>query len=320
VGTVDHSNSNLMRVSKLYRYPVKSMGGEELQSTRVALNGIAGDRRLAIVDVETGEVACAKVPRKWGGLLNFSAKYVSDPVPGKPLPPVEIEFPDGSVRRSDSAKIDAELSAAIGRDVRLAFEPPPGASSEAIWGVVEEHETTEWTRQRTVRVEGGNDIIRWALAEAVPKVEGEDGFFDLAPIHILTTSTLRYLEELTPGVTFDHRRFRPNILLETSKSGFVEQEWVGKSMWFDQVGMSVMLPAMRCAMPTLPQLHAGLQADRRILQSLARHNMLELEGLGSGRWACAGIFASLIIAGEIKVGTSMELKAADRGGSYVSVE
>jgi uncharacterized protein YcbX len=112
------SETSTVRVSKLYRYPVKSMGGEELQNTSVFRNGFAGDRRFAIVENGTGEVACAKLPRKWAMLLDFSARYVTEPVSAEHPPAIEIRFPDGTLWRSDSIGLDAELSRAIGHDVR----------------------------------------------------------------------------------------------------------------------------------------------------------------------------------------------------------
>ncbi|GGM56098.1 molybdenum cofactor biosysynthesis protein [Dactylosporangium sucinum] len=62
----------------LGRYPVKSMLGEELSEVALATDGLVGDRRYALVDRETGLVASAKNPRKWGWLLRHSARYEED--------------------------------------------------------------------------------------------------------------------------------------------------------------------------------------------------------------------------------------------------
>jgi uncharacterized protein YcbX len=48
----------------LWRYPVKSMMGEELNAAEVTEGGLVGDRRFAVVDATTGKVAGAKNPRK----------------------------------------------------------------------------------------------------------------------------------------------------------------------------------------------------------------------------------------------------------------
>lgn len=53
-------------VAGLWRYPVKSMMGEELNATEVTERGLAGDRRFAVVDPSTGKVAGAKSPAEVG--------------------------------------------------------------------------------------------------------------------------------------------------------------------------------------------------------------------------------------------------------------
>jgi uncharacterized protein YcbX len=64
-------------VGALWRFPVKSMLGEELEEVDVDEGGIVGDRAFALVDVETGKVASAKHPKVWPDLLRCRASYVS---------------------------------------------------------------------------------------------------------------------------------------------------------------------------------------------------------------------------------------------------
>ena len=63
----------------LWRYPVKSMMGEELNAAEVTDRGLVGDRQFAVVDASTGKVAGAKNPRKWGNFVDFRAAYVEAP-------------------------------------------------------------------------------------------------------------------------------------------------------------------------------------------------------------------------------------------------
>ena len=63
-------------VVALWRYPVKSMMGEQLNAAEVTDRGLLGDRAYALVDRETGKVASAKFPRKWPTLLAHRATYV----------------------------------------------------------------------------------------------------------------------------------------------------------------------------------------------------------------------------------------------------
>ena len=63
-------------VVSLWRYPVKSMQGEELNASRVTGRGLLGDRAFALMDAAEKKVASAKNPRKWPNLLGFRAAFV----------------------------------------------------------------------------------------------------------------------------------------------------------------------------------------------------------------------------------------------------
>src|SRR5918999_5239606 len=116
-----------MVLTALYRYPVKSMLGESLDRCRVDDRGVVGDRAYALVDVETGTVASAKVPSLWGGLFGFSARCVGEPERAAP-PLVEITFPDGSVHHSG----DADTLRTIAKHNRVEI---PGMGTWACAGV-----------------------------------------------------------------------------------------------------------------------------------------------------------------------------------------
>src|SRR5213596_2247746 len=90
-------------VVALWRYPVKSMLGEELNATEVSERGLLGDRGYALVDAETGKVASAKNPRRWPNLFDFRAAYVENPRRGSALPAVRITFPGGEAVTTDQA-------------------------------------------------------------------------------------------------------------------------------------------------------------------------------------------------------------------------
>src|SRR5437773_2021156 len=66
-------------VAALWRYPVKSMMGEELNSSDITDRGLLGDRQFAVVDRATGKVGGAKNPRKWGSFFDFRAAYLEPP-------------------------------------------------------------------------------------------------------------------------------------------------------------------------------------------------------------------------------------------------
>ena len=93
-----------MRVAELWRYPVKSLQGERLEVAGITPEGVEGDRRYAIYDLETGlGLTARRVPE-----LLFASARIPDGAR------VEITLPDGSVAADDDA-----LSAWLDRPVAL---------------------------------------------------------------------------------------------------------------------------------------------------------------------------------------------------------
>src|SRR5882672_11317323 len=101
-------------VAALWRYPVKSMMGEELNSSEVTDRGLLGDRQFAVVDRSTGKVGGAKNPRKWGNFFDFRAAYTQPLQMGAKIPPVRITLPDGTVAATAQGDLEQVLSRAFG--------------------------------------------------------------------------------------------------------------------------------------------------------------------------------------------------------------
>jgi uncharacterized protein len=239
-------------VLTLWRYPLKSMQGEELNASHFNDLGILGDRALALVDVETGKVVSAKNPRKWPDLFMFRAMFTAPPEPGEPLPPVAVTLPDGSRISSRDARFAEVVSAALGRRVMLATAGAPRPTLEEYWP-----DMAELDHQDTV------------TDEAMPP----GTFFDLAGVHVLTTNTINRLRELHPRGRFEVRRFRPNIVVQPTDdvSDFTENKWVHRQVHIgDEVVLEITGPCPRCVMTTLPQ--GDLPKDREILRTAARYN------------------------------------------------
>jgi uncharacterized protein len=124
-------------VSALWRYPVKSLGGEQVEQVDVGPRGLLGDRLWAVRDLERDVTASA---RRIPVLLTATARYVnpvaSDAGPGN-APEVEITFPDGNVLSSSDDGVHAKLSELAGRDVRLTatgrrHQPAPAEPAGAL--------------------------------------------------------------------------------------------------------------------------------------------------------------------------------------------
>ena len=118
-----------MRVTQLWRYPVKSMQGERLEAATIADRGIVGDRHWAIVNLTTGLTLTARrEPR-----LLFAQAHFVDP------DTVQITLPDGQVATSNE-----QLSAWLGHDAELrrAVTPEPGTFEIAL--DFEHEDTADW--------------------------------------------------------------------------------------------------------------------------------------------------------------------------------
>ena len=236
-------------ITGLWRYPVKSMQGEELNAAEVTERGAVGDRAYALVDRETGKVASAKNPRKWARLFDFRAAYVEPPRAGAPLPPVRITLPDGTLTTSAAANANAVLSKAIGRQVTLASTSPEAPALEEYWpdidGLTRRDELTDESMMKRT-------------------------FFDAAVVHVLTTATLDRLRTLYTDGRFEVHRFRPNLVLtpDAPQAGFIEDSWVGRTLVIGDVRIAVLRPSSRCVMTTLPQ--GDLPGDAGILRAAAK--------------------------------------------------
>ena len=115
-------------VSRVRRYPVKSMLGEDLNAGDVTFRGLDHDRCLAVLSRRTGKIASAKYPRLWRALLTLSAA-ADPPVGGEGAAEgVRITLSDGAIIQSTDPDVDQVLSALLSEPVTLTATPPPGAS------------------------------------------------------------------------------------------------------------------------------------------------------------------------------------------------
>src|SRR5467141_996975 len=268
-------------IVSLWRYPVKSMMGEELNATEVTKMGLLGDRAYALVDSSDAKVASAKNPRKWPQLFDFRAALADAPRTVVKVPSVRITLPDGTIVTSDQPDIDRILSNVLKRQVKLesALAEQRTATAEEYWPDME-------------GLEHRNTVTDFGLPEGT--------FFDCAVVHLLTTATLDRLRALYPQGRFEVRRFRPNIVVETAdgKTDFGENAWIGQVLAIgDSVRLSVTGPCPRCVMTTLAQ--GDLPKDTGILRTAAQHNK-----------ANVGIYTSVLECGTVHRGDSVRLESA----------
>jgi uncharacterized protein YcbX len=210
-------------VESLWRYPVKSMRGEEMDELFAGYGGVYGDRMFAFASSAahkgfpffTGREQRQMIrytprfrhPQKAAGPTNLvEATKLSpniNPLPASPADlMIDIETPDGKAFAIDDPKLVEQLEANT------------------------EHKLT---------------LLR-----------SDNALTDCRPVSIISLQTAKKLGEES-GVPVDKRRFRANIYIDLNSSGgFGEDEFVGKSL---RIGHKVTVQVLdrdgRCMMITL---------------------------------------------------------------------
>lgn len=224
-------------VTELWRYPVKSLLGEQLGAVQVEERGVVGDRLYAVTDRD-GKIGSGKTSRRFrrlDGLFDLRARNGGE----RSL----VTLPDGRELEAGDPELDAFLSQRYGDELRVLKE------------------------------------------DGVPH-------HDAAPLHLLTTSSLRWLESSLPASRIDVRRFRPNVLLETAGAALVEDAWVGRRFALGTAVIRVVERTERCVMTTNAQ--SELPKDPEVLRAVTELND-----------TCLGIYASVETGGLVRVGDAL---------------
>ncbi|MCD9624424.1 MOSC domain-containing protein [Rhabdothermincola salaria] len=208
------------RVDELWRFPVKSLQGERVDSLSLAAGGIEGDRAWALVDGATGKLLSAK---RHAALFHGRATTEGDQV--VVVLPTGAEFVAGDPEGSRFA------SEWLDREVELRHVDP----------------ATEVAYEMTF--DPPNDA-----AEMIDIPAPAGSFLDLAALHLVSTATLARARAEDPDLDWDVRRFRPNVVIELDEgadpgAAFTEDTWVGRQVEVDGATVAVRMATVRCAMP-----------------------------------------------------------------------
>ena len=226
-----------MRLSAIWRYPVKSLQGEEMPAAVLETNGLRGDRCWGIRDETTGRILTG---RREPQLLLASATLGDDDEP-------IIVLPSGDGCRGTGPETDAALSEWLGRRVELVGAVgAPGGEAEFFADATDD----------------SSQAIAWTMPAG--------RFVDAAPLLLLTTASLRAGAALHPEGAWAVRRFRPNLLVELDAEGWVEDGWCGQTVHVGSAAVVPQQPCIRCTMVTRPQ--PALPRDLDVYKTLARHH------------------------------------------------
>jgi hypothetical protein len=280
-------------IGAIMRYPVKSMLGENLDGCEMVTSGVDGDRTHALVDPSTGKIASAKQPNLWRDLLAFSAKTRA--TTGSQTN-ASIVVSDGSGNQIDltDPDFDRKISECLGRRIKLIDVRPAGIELNR-------------ARPDEVMTDGveatvTQDVL--AIASAAPA----GGFFDFAPLHLMTSASLDATRAAAPAASIEAERYRPNIVIETPSSQmFAENQWVGRRLRIGaHVSIEVIAPTPRCAVPMLAQ--GSLPHSREAVAVVNRLNKIEFPPLGPGTFPCLGAYATVVATGPVKCGDQVVLE------------
>ena len=284
-------------VAEIWRYPVKSMGGERLAQSAIATRGLHADRMWAVRDVELDTFTTA---RRWPVLLECSARFAEDPAgrsaePGDVLE-VIVTFPNGDEVSSSDQAMDDHLSELIGKPARLESLP---ALSEK-----QRYRTPQLTKadlRRQFAIPDGEPLPDFSmvpvrkLAELARYATPIGALYDAYPILLMTRASLRAMDERSPGSQFDVRRFRPNVLIDRDGAELVEFGWCGGRVRAPDVIFDVEIPDLRCSIPTRQQ--GDLPADPDVLRTINAHAD-----------HCLGVYANVATAGTLAEGDPLEFE------------
>lgn len=275
-------------ISKVMRYPVKSLLGEALNECAITLYGLDRDRTHALIDAETGKIASAKQPNLWRDLLLLSSRLDS------PATGIVISDGNGNIFKDTESDIDAKLTELIGRQVKLTDVRPGGAELNR-------------ARPDEVMSDGVNATVSQDLLVIAAAAPG-GGFFDFAPIHLITSASLDAASATAPQASITAERYRPNLVIETlSSEPFAENGWIGRRVKIGRsIELELLAPTPRCAVPMLA--HGDLPRSPEAVGAVNKLNRVEFPMLGPGTFPCLGAYATVITSGLVQCGDQVVLQ------------
>lgn len=255
-------------VDSLWRYPVKSMRGEEMDEIFAGYAGVYGDRLFAFESSASPRGFPFFTGRNLRQMIRYRPRFRD---PAKAARPVN--WPEAEQLSSGANPIAASTE-----ELMLDVETPDGKTFAIDDPALRNH----------LRAGAAGD-------HELKLLRSEKALTDCRPISIFTLQTARKLGEES-GVEVDKRRFRANIYLDlTTEGAFAEDNFVGKSLRLgSRAVVSVVDRDGRCMMITLdPETGEKTPA---ILKTVAQAH----DGM-------AGVYGAVLREGIIRKGDPVEL-------------
>jgi uncharacterized protein YcbX len=255
-------------VESLWRYPVKSMGGEAMPEVFMGFSGIYGDRCFAFKNSSA---------RKGFPYLNATAQ------------PQMLRY-HPRFRYADRAVKPPNLTEAM--SIAPGVTPANGDPNDLLLDVV--------TPSGAV-VAVDDPALREMLVEGLPGenhlalTHSDRALTDCRPVSLISLQTIRQIEAEV-GIPLDNRRFRSNIYLDLASGvGFAEEELVGRKL---RIGASAVIMVLerdpRCKM-------ISLNSDT------GEHNPEVFRKVAQAHAGFAGVYCAVLVEGMLTKGDPIEL-------------
>lgn len=255
-------------IESLWRYPVKSMAGEEVRAVFAGFAGLYGDRIHAFCSAANRAGFPFLTAREQRRMLRFRPRFR--------LPEKTFAPPNLAAAESIAPGITPVYAPA--GDFALEVETPAGPTY-------------------AIDDPALADALRDGLGPAhqLTLLRSERALTDCRPLALISLQTVRQLSAAI-GRPVDRRRFRANIHLDlASNEGFGEDQFVGRSL---RVGAKAVVAILqrdpRCTMINFDPETGETMPE--VLKTVAR-----------GHDGNAGVYAAVLVEGVIRQGDPVVL-------------
>jgi uncharacterized protein len=256
------------RVDSLWRYPVKSMRGEEMEEIFASYPGVYGDRLFAFRSSSAPAGFPYLTGREQRQMIRYRPRFRDREKAARPINLGEAQklSPNINPLVADASELMVDVETPDGKV--LAIDDPC---------LIEDLRSN---------LDGNHHLTL---------LRSDKAMTDCRPISIFSLQTAQKLGEET-SVAVDKRRFRANIYVDlTSGEGFAEDRFVGRSL---RIGSKTTLAVLqrdgRCMMITLDP-------------DTAEKTPAVLKAVAQAHEGHAGVYAAVLIEGTIRKGDPVEL-------------
>jgi uncharacterized protein YcbX len=255
------------RVESLWRYPVKSMKGEELAEAYLGYGGVLGDRIYAFHDTAARKALPFLTARVQEQMLRYTPRFRHRERAAKPVNLADAENLGPGVTPVYPSRDDFALDVETPSGTVLAVEDP--ALTEALSDGLAEAHTLKLLRSE------------------------DRALTDCRPVSLFSLQTVRQIGAEI-GRALDKRRFRANVYADFgAMAGFAEEALLGSRLRIgERAVIAVVERDPRCKMITLDPETA--QANPEILRTIARRH----DGF-------AGVYGAVLVEGVVSPGDAI---------------